>query len=72
MGKSLLGGETLDRMAGPPSVWCFLALQLEDVVLEAVISCSHKTVHYAVLLGERSGDRGAASFAAAFQFELWS
>jgi len=41
-------------------VWCFLALQLEDVVLEAVISCSHKTVHYAVLLGERSGDLGCS------------
>eukprot|EP00775_Hariotina_reticulata_P013002 gene13002-13131_t len=24
---------------------------LEDIVLEAVVSCSHKTVHYAVLLG---------------------
>jgi len=37
-------------------VWRFLSLQLEDVVLEAVVSCSHKTVHYALLLGELSGN----------------
>jgi hypothetical protein len=72
MEKSLFGGESLDCMAGLPSVWCFLALQLEDVVLEAVISCSHKTVHYAVLLGERYRDLVAPSFAAAFMYELWS
>lgn len=27
-------------------------LQLTDIMLEAVVSCSHKTIHYALLLGE--------------------
>jgi hypothetical protein len=36
---------------------CLVAvfLQLNDVVLEAVVSCSHKTLHYALLLGEQTG-----------------
>jgi hypothetical protein len=35
---------------------CFYCccLQLNDVVLEAVVSCSHKTLHYALLLGEHN------------------
>jgi hypothetical protein len=37
-----------------PAVAAFL--QLNDVVLEAVVSCSHKTLHYAVLLGEQIGN----------------
>jgi len=29
-------------------------MQLAGIILEAVASCSHKTMHYAVLLGESS------------------
>jgi hypothetical protein len=29
-------------------------VQLKEVVLEAVVSCSHKTLHYALLLGEQT------------------